>query len=306
MPDPSFQKKRDFAHASATPDHSNRYAVRCRKTRNIKSNRGNKVRKDRRDDSGPRLPSARCFFTRQDRFFISGADTNRRLYDYDPLIFQGHSFCDASFPGPFPQPVRSMPKRHASQKSGQGRTRIAGPLPNRPVPQLPRPSPENRRTRKRHRLGVVPVPFRCRRPKIAHGLPRGGRPPFFFPSKRSDTVPQVRNARRRQPFPSREGHRPAKRTLRRSGRPGVFLTGTAATKCRYGRHETAIAVSRHGCPGNKSNANGRIQQNAAVFLCVGPSGSDEVPGPIRAMRRFSPPARFRGIRRPDGRRPARL
>lgn len=61
-------------------------------------------------------------------------------------------------PGPFPQPVRSMPRRHAPQKSGQGRTRIAGPLPNRPVPQLPRPSPENRRTRKRHRLGVVPVP----------------------------------------------------------------------------------------------------------------------------------------------------
>lgn len=196
-----------------------------------------------------------------------------------------------------------MPRRHAPQKSGQGRTRIVRPLPNRPVPQLPRPSPENRRTRKQHRLGVVPVPFRCRRPKIPHGLPPGSRPPFFFPSKRSDTVPQVRNAHRRQPFPSRAGHRPAKRTLRRFGRPGVFLTGTAATKCRYGRHETAIAVPRHEPSGNGSNANGRTLRSAAVFLSVGPSGPDEARGAIKAMRRSSPPARFRDIRRPDGRRP---
>lgn len=163
MPDPSFQKKRDFAHASATPDHSNRYAVRCRKTRNIKSNRENKVRKDRRDDSGPRLPSARCFFTRQDRFFISGADTNRRLYDYGLLILsRTFLFATHLSPGPFPQPVRSLPRRHAPQKSGQGRTRIAGPLPNRPVPQLPRPSPENKAHTEtappRRRSGAVPVP----------------------------------------------------------------------------------------------------------------------------------------------------
>lgn len=223
------------------------------------------------------------------------------------LSFQGHSFCDASFPRTVPATgtEHAETTRPAKIRTRPHTHRRPSPEPP-PVPQLPRPSPENRRTRKRHRLGVVPVPFRCRRPKIAHGLPSGGRPPFFFPWKRSDTVPQVRNARRRQPFPSREGHRPAKRTLRRSGRPGVFLTGTAATKCRYGRHETAIAVSRHGFPGNKPNANGRILLNAAVFLCVGPSGSDEVPGPIRAMRRSSPPTRFRDIRRPDGRRPARL
>lgn len=223
------------------------------------------------------------------------------------LSFQGHSFLRRIFPLDRSRnrygACRDDTPRKNPDKAAHASPALSRTAPFRSFPVRLR---RTRRTRKRHRLGVVPVPFRCRRPKIAHGLPSGGRPPFFFPWKRSDTVPQVRNARRRQPFPSREGHRPAKRTLRRSGRPGVFLTGTAATKCRYGRHETAIAVSRHGCPGNKSNANGRIQQNAAVFLCVGPSGSDEVPGPIRAMRRSSPPTRFRDIRRPDGRRPARL
>lgn len=215
MPDPSFQKKRDFAHASATPDHSNRYAVRCRKTRNIKSNRGNKVRKDRRDDSGPRLPSARCFFTRQDRFFISGADTNRRLYDYDLLILSRTFFLRRIFP-----PDRSRNRygacRDDTPRKNPDKAAHASPALSRTAPFCS--FPVRLRRTGAHGNGTASASFRCRRPKIAHGLPRGGRPPFFFPWKRSDTVSQVQNARRRQPFPSREGHRPAKRTLRRSGR----------------------------------------------------------------------------------------
>ncbi len=219
------------------------------------------------------------------------------------ISFQGHSFLRRIF-----SPDRSRNRygacRDDTPRKNPDKAAHASPALSRTAPF--RSFPVRLRRTGAHGNGTASASFRCRRPKIAHGLPPGGRAAFFFPSKRSDTVPQVRNARRRQPFPSREGHRPAKRTLRRSGRPGVFLTGTTAKKCRYGRHETAIAVSRHGFPGNKPNANGRILLNAAVFLCVGPSGSDEAPGPIRAMRRFSPPARFRDIRRPDGRRPARL
>ena len=158
------------------------------------------------------------------------------------LSFQGHSFLRRIFP---PDRFRNRygacrddtprknPDKAAHSSSALSRT---APFRNFPV--------RLRRTGA-HGNSTSSASFRRRRPKIAHGLPPGSRPPFFFPSKRSDTVPQVRNARRRQPFPSRAGHRPAKRTLRRSGRPGVFLTGTAATKCRYGRHETAIAVPRH-------------------------------------------------------------
>ena len=203
-------------------------------------------------------------------------------------------------PGPFPQPVRSMPRRHAPQKSGQGRTRIAGPLPNRPVPQLPRPSPENRRTRKRHRLGVVPVPSAENRTRSSVLRPTA----LFLPVEtiRCRAAGSERPQEAAVPIAGRTppgktnaaAFRPAGNLPHRNGRDGSA------------RHQRASPFSKPGCPVNKPTANGRIQQNAAVFLCVGPDGPDEVPGPIRAMRRFSPPARFWDIRRPDGRRPARL
>lgn len=93
------------------------------------------------------------------------------------LSFQGHSFLRRIFP-----PDRSRNRygacRDDTPRKNPDKAAHASPALSRTaVPQLPRSPPENRRTRKRHRLGVVPVPSAENRARSSVRQPTA----FFLP-----------------------------------------------------------------------------------------------------------------------------